>query len=124
MPSRPASSAAIAIRKPWPSAPISRSASTRTSSNRTLLVGEARKPIFRSRTPALTPGAECICCPATRAGGDQHEIRDRAVGDPGLVTADDVLVGTTVRRAADGLGAHRPGIGTGVRFRQAVGTQK
>ena len=84
MPSRPASSAAIAIRKPWPSAPIRRSASTRTPSKCSWLVGDARKPIFVSGEPALRPVAE----PGTRkvlmprepvvagAGGHQQEVGD------------------------------------------------
>ena len=56
MPSRPASSAASAIESPWPSAPISRSASISTPSKCIDVVVDAVRPIFCSGSAAVSPG--------------------------------------------------------------------
>ena len=54
--SRPPSSPAMAMRKPWPSSPSSASAGTRASSKITWRVGWAFQPIFFSCAPKERPG--------------------------------------------------------------------
>ena len=66
MPRRPESSALIAIRKPVPVSPISRSAGTRASSNAICAIGDDRRPIVRSRGSGLMPGVA--------AGASRHEM--------------------------------------------------
>ena len=124
MPSRPASRPASAILSPWPSSPRRRSAGTRTSSNTIVAVVEPIRPIFCSGVSALRPGVSA----GTRkqeirslAGPGHHlvEVGLPAMGGPGLLATDDVVVAVT-----RGLGAHRGGVGAGMRLGEAVGAEQ
>ena len=96
MPSRPASSALIAIRNPTPSSPTSRSAATRASSNAICAIGDDRRPIVRSRAQRVDAGRGRVgeqARDAGRAGAagaaeDVVEVGDAGVRDPRLGAVD------------------------------------
>ena len=126
MPSRPESRPASAILSPSPSSPSSRSAGTRTSSNRIVAVAEPVSPIFRSGGSALSPsvsaGTRKQEMPFALVRGARHhlvEVGMAAVRGPGLRAVDDVVVAV-----APGAGPHRRRVGAGVRLGEAVGAEQ
>jgi len=69
---RDASKKSMAMRKPWPSSPSSRSTEMRARSRTSEPVYDARRPSFASLRPAATPGSsrsmrKAVTAPSTLA---------------------------------------------------------
>ena len=123
MPSRPASSALIAIRKPVPSSPTSRSTPTRAPSKAICATGEERSPIVCSRRCGTMPGSGRVgeqardAVRAGPAGTAEHVVVVGHAGmrDPGLRAVHDVLVAV-----AYGPRRQRCGVRAALGFGEAV----
>ena len=102
---RPPSSPAMAILKPWPSAPMRLATGTRQFSKITIAVGWVFQPSFFSCLPNDRPGVPFSTTrqempPAPSSPVRSHhdiDVGDAAAGDEGLGAVEDIMVAVAAR---------------------------